>query len=267
MRAPLANGSRRLAQLRIRGTFVRPSAFAPGLRFAALRAACALRWEMLNAFPQLRALTGSTPRMGDKKARNRSRGLHNSQGGDEGSPRAAAPLAPASRTLCARPLATGASRPLHARALTGSTPRVNHKKARNRSCGLHNPKVETKGVRVRLRRPRPLRGLAAPCALRWEMLNAFPQLRALTGSTPRAGNKKSPQPKLRASLTSGGDEGSRTLGLCHATAALSQLSYVPRTRDYFIHGAAAVNDFLGRCCVCGWGLWREPARRWCRRPA
>ena len=26
----------------------------------------------------------------------------------------------------------------------------------------------------------------------------------------------------------GGDEGNRTLGLCHATAALSQLSYVPR---------------------------------------
>ncbi len=25
----------------------------------------------------------------------------------------------------------------------------------------------------------------------------------------------------------GGDEGNRTLGLCHATAALSQLSYVP----------------------------------------
>lgn len=39
----------------------------------------------------------------------------------------------------------------------------------------------------------------------------------------------------------GGDEGSRTLGLCHATAALSQLSYVPKTSQYFTYGSPTVN--------------------------
>lgn len=39
----------------------------------------------------------------------------------------------------------------------------------------------------------------------------------------------------------GGDEGSRTLGLCHATAALSQLSYVPKTSDYFRRVSIHVN--------------------------
>lgn len=41
-----------------------------------------------------------------------------------------------------------------------------------------------------------------------------------------------PQALLRVRLNClGGDEGSRTLGLCHATAALSQLSYVPKQKD------------------------------------
>lgn len=40
----------------------------------------------------------------------------------------------------------------------------------------------------------------------------------------------------------GGDEGSRTLGLCHATAALSQLSYVPKTSDYSKQLSAPVNE-------------------------
>ena len=39
----------------------------------------------------------------------------------------------------------------------------------------------------------------------------------------------------------GGDEGSRTLGLCHATAALSQLSYVPKTSVYDSKMMNAVN--------------------------
>ncbi len=39
----------------------------------------------------------------------------------------------------------------------------------------------------------------------------------------------------------GGDEGSRTLGLCHATAALSQLSYVPKTSVYDSKTMNAVN--------------------------
>ena len=41
--------------------------------------------------------------------------------------------------------------------------------------------------------------------------------------------KKPPTQCQRLIKSKGGDEGSRTLGLCHATAALSQLSYVPRT--------------------------------------
>ena len=37
----------------------------------------------------------------------------------------------------------------------------------------------------------------------------------------------------RAKQVPGGDEGNRTLGLCHATAALSQLSYVPKNENLF----------------------------------
>lgn len=44
------------------------------------------------------------------------------------------------------------------------------------------------------------------------------------------------------SKSMGGDEGSRTLGLCHATAALSQLSYVPKTSDYSKQLWASVNE-------------------------
>ena len=41
-----------------------------------------------------------------------------------------------------------------------------------------------------------------------------------------------PQALLRVRVNClGGDEGNRTLGLCHATAALSQLSYVPKQKD------------------------------------
>ena len=39
----------------------------------------------------------------------------------------------------------------------------------------------------------------------------------------------------------GGDEGNRTLGLCHATAALSQLSYVPKTRIHSSNRGPSVN--------------------------
>ena len=46
--------------------------------------------------------------------------------------------------------------------------------------------------------------------------------RAQTRDTKRAGHV------VTRSAVPGGDEGNRTLGLCHATAALSQLSYVPR---------------------------------------
>lgn len=57
-----------------------------------------------------------------------------------------------------------------------------------------------------------------------------------------AGAKRGPL--LRSSFTKslGGDEGSRTLGLCHATAALSQLSYVPKTSDYSKQLWASVNE-------------------------
>ena len=53
--------------------------------------------------------------------------------------------------------------------------------------------------------------------------------------------KKPPTQCQRLIKSKGGDEGSRTLGLCHATAALSQLSYVPRTSRYFTYGSPTVN--------------------------
>ena len=51
---------------------------------------------------------------------------------------------------------------------------------------------------------------------------------ALTGSIPRAGNKKAGPPKQPRPLFPGGDEGDRTPDLLDATEALSQLSYAPK---------------------------------------
>lgn len=57
----------------------------------------------------------------------------------------------------------------------------------------------------------------------------------------RANEKKSSHLRGSSFEVLGGDEGNRTLGLCHATAALSQLSYVPKTRDYDSRLAPTVN--------------------------
>ena len=46
-------------------------------------------------------------------------------------------------------------------------------------------------------------------------------------ATARLDTKRADHIVARSAIP-GGDEGNRTLGLCHATAALSQLSYVPR---------------------------------------
>ena len=67
------------------------------------------------------------------------------------------------------------------RALTGSTPCEVNKKATSRSRSLYNALVGRQGVSLLRRRPLRRQG-----ALRAALVNAyaFPQLRALSGSTP-----------------------------------------------------------------------------------
>ena len=66
----------------------------------------------------------------------------------------------------------------------GSNPRAFHKKASPRDS-LHDRTWRREGDSGPLRSPSP-RGLAAPCALRWQTAPPFPQLRALAGSNPCA---------------------------------------------------------------------------------
>lgn len=67
------------------------------------------------------------------------------------------------------------------------------------------------------------------------------RFKAIKATSEGAHTKKPPTQCQRLIKSKGGDEGSRTLGLCHATAALSQLSYVPRTSCYFTYGSPTVN--------------------------
>ena len=91
----------------------------------------------------------------------------------------------------------------------GSNPRAFHKKASPRDS-LHNRTWRREGDSGPLRSPSP-RGLAAPCALRWQTAPPFPQLRALTGSNPRARHKKASRPGSLRSFDDGGGGGIRTL--------------------------------------------------------
>ena len=91
----------------------------------------------------------------------------------------------------------------------GSNPRAFHKKASPRDS-LHDRTWRREGDSGPLRSPSP-RGLAAPCALRWQTAPPFPQLRALTGSNPRARHKKASRPGSLRSFDDGGGGGIRTL--------------------------------------------------------
>ena len=72
---------------------------------------------------------------------------------------------------------------------------------------------------------------SAPRPWRWHIRSSSTRRRqqpaALHGSQNPLHTKRADHVVARSAIP-GGDEGNRTLGLCHATAALSQLSYVPR---------------------------------------
>ena len=107
------------------------------------------------------------------------------------------------------------------RALSGSTPCEVNKKATSRSQSLYNALVGRQGVSLLRRRPLRHQG-----ALRAALANAyaFPQLRALSGSTPCEVNKKDDQPKLTVLTCFGGPSGGRTLDLGIKSPPLYQLS-------------------------------------------
>ena len=95
------------------------------------------------------------------------------------------------------------------------------KKATSRSQSLYNALVGRQGVSLLRRRPLRRQG-----ALRAALVNAyaFPQLRALSGSTPCEVNKKDGQPKLTVLTCFGGPSGGRTLDLGIKSPLLYQLS-------------------------------------------
>ena len=107
-------------------------------------------------------------------------------------------------------------------------------------------RMETKGIRVRCA---AASASAAGAASRAARRTAPPFTRSAprTGfDSPAAATKKSSYLRRSSWRFKGGDEGNRTLGLCHATAALSQLSYVPETSVYDSKQIFAVNNKLGK---------------------
>ena len=165
----------------------------------------------------------------------------------KGSPRPASPPAAASRRSCA---ARALRWEMHTHFLSSASCRVRfpcmgNKKARNRWLqALRFLWWRRREARGRLRRPRPLRGARAPLARSAGKCIRISSAPRPVGFDSRAWVTKKPATDgCRLSGSCGGDEGNRTLGLCHATAALSQLSYVPRTSDYCSGAARGVNGF------------------------
>ena len=66
--APLGKGSRLFLSYAHGAFFCVPPLSLRDFAAPRVRAACALRWEMLSAFPQLRALPGSNPWTGHEKS-------------------------------------------------------------------------------------------------------------------------------------------------------------------------------------------------------
>ena len=186
--------------------------------------------------------------MGNKKARNRwlqaLRFLWWRRREVRGRLRRPRPL----RAACA-PLARSAEE-MHTHFLSSASCRVRfpcmgNKKARNRWLqALRFLWWRRREVRGRLRRPRPLRGARAPLARSAGKCIRISSAPRPVGFDSHAWVTKKPATDgCGLSGSCGGDEGNRTLGLCHATAALSQLSYVPRTSDYCSGATRGVNGF------------------------
>ena len=125
----------------------------------------------------------------------------------------------------------------------GSIPRrALRKRAPTCVDALSKSLVETKGSPRRLRRRDRFGALRAPRALRRRRRSrASPGSAPCGFDSPEGSTKKSTYLRRCSFEVIGGDEGNRTLGLCHATAALSQLSYVPKTSDYDSRLAPGVN--------------------------